>query len=96
MRKYNVTLLVVDQRPSGIDEEVMSLLGTKLVCLLDNERDVDAVTAGTYGARELRSVLSRLDQQAAVAGVRTLGADSRGAPRQGLRHGGVLPRAWLP
>ncbi|MFC1990352.1 helicase HerA domain-containing protein, partial [Chloroflexota bacterium] len=24
MRKYNVTLLVIDQRPSGIDEEVMS------------------------------------------------------------------------
>ena len=38
MRKYNVTLLVVDQRPSGIDEEIMSQLGTKLVCLLDNER----------------------------------------------------------
>ncbi len=70
MRKYNVTLLVVDQRPSGIDEEVMSQLGTKLVCLLDNERDVDAVTAGTYGARELRSVLSRLDskQQSLVFG----------------------------
>ena len=70
MRKYNVTLLVVDQRPSGIDEEVMSQLGTKLVCLLDNERDVDAVTAGSYGARELRSVLSRLDskQQSLVFG----------------------------
>ena len=40
MRKYNVTLLVVDQRPSGIDEEVMSQLGTKISCLLDNERDV--------------------------------------------------------
>ena len=28
MRKYNVGLLVVDQRPSGIDEEVRSQLGT--------------------------------------------------------------------
>ena len=27
MRKYNVTLLVVDQRPSGIDEEVMCQIG---------------------------------------------------------------------
>ena len=70
MRKYNVTLLVVDQRPSGIDDEVMSQLGTKLSCLLDNERDVDAVMEGVSGARELRSVLSKLDskQQSLIFG----------------------------
>ena len=43
MRKYNVTLLVVDQRPSDIDEEVMSQIGTKVSCLLDSARDVDSV-----------------------------------------------------
>jgi len=42
MRKYNVTLLVIDQRPSGIDSEVMSQIGTKITCLLDNERDIDS------------------------------------------------------
>ncbi|MCH7706413.1 MAG: ATP-binding protein, partial [Chloroflexi bacterium] len=63
MRKYKVTLLVVDQRPSGIDEEVLSQLGTRLVYLLDNERDVDAVLSGASGARELRTVLSRLESQ---------------------------------
>ena len=70
MRKYNVTLLVVDQRPSGIDTEVLSQLGTKLVCLLDDEKDVDAVLAGAPGARELRAVLARLEgrQQALVFG----------------------------
>ncbi len=70
MRKYNVTLLVIDQRPSAIDSEVMSQIGTKLCCLLDNERDVDAVLAGVSGARELRSVLSRLEskQQALIFG----------------------------
>lgn len=70
MRKYNVTLLIVDQRPSQIDEEVMSQLGTKLVCLLDNNRDVDSVLSGTSGQRKLRSVLSSLDsrQQALVFG----------------------------
>jgi DNA helicase HerA-like ATPase len=70
MRKYNVTLLVVDQRPSGIDDEVMSQLGTKLSCLLDNERDVEAVMSGVSGARELRSVLSKLDskQQSLIFG----------------------------
>jgi DNA helicase HerA-like ATPase len=30
MRKYNVTLLVIDQRPSGIDEEIMSQMAPKL------------------------------------------------------------------
>ena len=70
MRKYNVTLLVVDQRPSGIDEEVMSQLGTKITCLLDNERDVDRVLTGAPGRSKLRSVLSRLEskQQALVFG----------------------------
>ena len=70
MRKYNVTLLVVDQRPSGIDSEVMSQLGTKITCLLDSESDVDAVLSGVSGNRKLRSVLARLEskQQALAFG----------------------------
>ena len=70
MRKYNVTLLVIDQRPSGIDEEVMSQLGTKITCLLDNERDIDSVLAGVAGKNELKSVLARLaaKQQALIFG----------------------------
>jgi len=63
MRKYNVTLLVIDQRPSGIDEEVMSQLGTKVCYLLDNERDVDSVMSGVSGKSELKSVLARLAAQ---------------------------------
>ena len=70
MRKYNVTLLVIDQRPSGIDEEVMSQLGTKVCYLLDNERDVDSVMSGVSGKNELKSVLARLaaKQQALIFG----------------------------
>ncbi|MBM3932968.1 MAG: ATP-binding protein [SAR202 cluster bacterium] len=70
LRKYNVTLLVVDQRPSGIDDEVMSQLGTKIVCLLDSEKDVTAVLAGVSGSSKLRAVLSRLEsrQQALAFG----------------------------
>ena len=70
MRKYNVTLLIVDQRPSGIDGEVMSQIGTRITCQLDNDRDVDAVLTGAPGARELKSVLSRLEarQQALLFG----------------------------
>ena len=70
MRKYNVTLLVIDQRPSGIDSEVMSQMGTKITCLLDNERDIDSVLAGVSGKSELKSVLARLapKQQALIFG----------------------------
>ncbi len=70
MRKYNVALLVIDQRPSGIDEEVMSQIGTKITCLLDNERDIESVLTGVSGKSELKGVLSKLEtkQQALIFG----------------------------
>jgi DNA helicase HerA-like ATPase len=70
LRKYNVTLLIVDQRPSGIEEEVMSQIGTRVTCLLDNEADIKAVFSGVSGAGQLREVLARLDtqQQALIMG----------------------------
>jgi DNA helicase HerA-like ATPase len=70
LRKYNVTLLIVDQRPSGIDPEVMSQIGTRVTCLLDDEADIRAVFSGISGAGALREVLARLDtrQQALIMG----------------------------
>ncbi|MBI4216364.1 MAG: ATP-binding protein [Chloroflexi bacterium] len=70
MRKFRVTLLVVDQRPSGIDGEIMSQLATRLLCLLDSEEDIEAALAGVPGKGELRTVLSRLEsrQQALLLG----------------------------
>jgi hypothetical protein len=70
LRKYNVTLLIVDQRPSQIDEEVMSQIGTRVTALLDNEKDIAAVLNGISGAAGLREVLARLDtrQQAIIMG----------------------------
>ena len=62
--------MVIDQRPSAIDGEVMSQLGTRLTCLLDNDRDVEAALSGTAGSRQLREVLARLEpkQQALIYG----------------------------
>ncbi|PJF39848.1 MAG: ATP-binding protein [Chloroflexi bacterium] len=70
LRKYNVTLLIVDQRPSQIDEEVLSQIGTRVTALLDNERDISAVLTGISGSSGLREVLARLDtkQQAIIMG----------------------------
>ncbi len=70
MRKYAVTLLVVDQRPSGIDPEILSQIGTRVTALLNDEKDIDAVFTGVSGSQTLRTVLAQLDpkQQALVLG----------------------------
>jgi hypothetical protein len=70
MRKYSVTLLVVDQRPSSIDAEVMSQLGTRITALLNDDKDIDAVFAGVSGSSGLKAVLASLEskQQALVLG----------------------------
>ncbi len=70
MRKYFVTLLVVDQRPSGIDNEVMSQIGTRITALLNDDKDIDAIFTGVSGSQSLRSVLAKLDskQQALILG----------------------------
>jgi DNA helicase HerA-like ATPase len=70
MRKYSVTLLVVDQRPSGIDSEVLSQLGTKITGLLTEEHDIDAVLTGIAGRSHWRGVLASLEtkQQCLVLG----------------------------
>ena len=70
LRKYNVTLFIVDQRPSGIDDEVMSQIGTRVTLALDNEEDIRAVFMGVSGGQELRQVLARLDskEQALILG----------------------------
>ncbi len=100
MRKYNVTLLIVDQRPSGIDDEVLSQVGTKICCLLDDEKDIDAVLTGVSGANSLRSVLASLEtrQQALIFGhavpmpvvVKTRKYDDD-AFRQAMARGGAAP-----
>ncbi len=70
MRKYHVSLLVVDQRPSGIDDEVLSQIGTRIVAQLNDEKDIQAVLTGVSNTSGLRSVLASLDskQQALIIG----------------------------
>jgi DNA helicase HerA-like ATPase len=66
MRKYNVGLLVVDQRPSGIDEEVRSQLGTRIIAALDDERDQHAALAGLPDATAMRVLLNNLEPKKQV------------------------------
>src|SRR5215216_226033 len=66
LRKYYVTLLVVDQRPSQIYDEVMSQLGTRVSGWLGDEDDIHAVLSGLSGREALRGMLARLQPKEEV------------------------------
>ena len=66
MRKYYVTLLIVDQRPSQIYDEVMSQLGTRISGWLGDDDDIRAVLSGLAGREALRGMLSRLQPKEEV------------------------------
>ncbi len=66
MRKYYVTLLVVDQRPSQIYDEVMSQLGTRISGWLGDDDDIAAVLSGLAGREALRGMLARLQPKEEV------------------------------
>jgi hypothetical protein len=60
LRKYYVTLLIIDQRPSQIYDEVMSQLGTRISGWLGDDNDIQAVLSGLSGRDALKGMLARL------------------------------------
>ncbi len=66
LRKYYVTLLIVDQRPSQIYDEVMSQLGTRISGWLGDTEDIRAVLSGLAGREALRGMLARLQPKEEV------------------------------
>ena len=66
MRKYYVTLLIIDQRPSQIYDEVMSQLGTRISGWLGDEEDIRSVLSGLAGREALRGMLARLQPKEEV------------------------------
>ncbi len=66
LRKYYVTLLIIDQRPSQIYDEVMSQLGTRISGWLGDEDDIRAVLSGLAGREALRGMLARLQPKEEV------------------------------
>lgn len=61
MRKYNMVLLLIDQRPSGIDDEVLSQVGTRIVGDLGDERDINAVLTGLPNQGTLKVLINNLE-----------------------------------
>jgi len=66
MRKYYVTLLIIDQRPSQIYDEVMSQLGTRITGWLGDSDDIAAVLTGLASRDALRGMLARLQPKEEV------------------------------
>ncbi|HEX9019613.1 MAG TPA: hypothetical protein VF806_10520, partial [Anaerolineaceae bacterium] len=66
MRKYYVTLLIIDQRPSQIYDEVMSQLGTRICGWLGDDLDIQAVLSGLASKDALRGMLARLQPKEEV------------------------------
>jgi hypothetical protein len=66
MRKYYVTLLIIDQRPSQIYDEVMSQLGTRISGWLGDDDDIHSVLSGLAGRDALRGMLARLQPKEEV------------------------------
>ncbi len=66
MRKYYVTLLIIDQRPSQIYDEVMSQLGTRITGWLGDSDDIHAVLTGLAGREALRGMLAHLQPKEEV------------------------------
>jgi hypothetical protein len=66
LRKYYVTLLIVDQRPSQIYDEVMSQLGTRISGWLGDDDDIHAVLSGLSGREAIQGMLARLQPREEV------------------------------
>jgi DNA helicase HerA-like ATPase len=66
MRKYYVTLLIIDQRPSQIYDEVMSQLGTRITGWLGDSDDIQSVLTGLAGRDALRGMLAHLQPKEEV------------------------------
>jgi uncharacterized protein len=69
MRKFGVTLGVIDQRPSEIDPDVMSQIGTRISGWLGDNSDIRGTLAG-ISDRGLSEQLARLapKQEAVIMG----------------------------
>ena len=61
-----MTLLIIDQRPSQIYDEVMSQLGTRIAGWLGDDEDIRAVLSGLAGRDALRGMLARLQPKEEV------------------------------
>jgi len=63
LRKFFVTLLIVDQIPSQIDTEILSQLGSRIIFHLNSDKDIESTLEGLQGKNKLKQVIYSLDNK---------------------------------
>jgi len=66
LRKYKVTLCIIDQRPSQIEEDVRSQIWTRMIMAMVDDRDIRAALAGVANADDFKEIIGSLQQQEAL------------------------------
>ena len=66
MRKFNLIVSIIDQRPSKIDDEVMSQLGNRLILSLEDPKDIAAALAGVPKAKVWATIAQSMPLRTAL------------------------------
>jgi DNA helicase HerA-like ATPase len=66
MRKFGLTLALVDQRPSQIDDEILSQLANRFILSLNNPKDIDAALTGTSDPANWKPILRAMEKRTAL------------------------------
>ncbi|MFX1294083.1 MAG: ATP-binding protein [Promethearchaeota archaeon] len=63
MRKFGLTLALVDQRPSQIDDEILSQLANRFILSLHNPKDIDAALTGTSDPSNWKQIVRAVEKR---------------------------------
>jgi len=66
MRKFNLVVSIIDQRPSKIDDEVMSQLGNRMILSLKDPKDLSAALAGIPKAKVWTNIAQSIPLRTAL------------------------------
>jgi hypothetical protein len=66
MRKFNLIVSLIDQRPSRIDDEIMSQLGNRIVLSLKESKDLDHALSGVPKSDIWRNIVQTIPARTAL------------------------------
>jgi DNA helicase HerA-like ATPase len=66
MRKFNLIVSLIDQRPSRIDDEIMSQLGNRIVLSLKESKDLDHALSGVPKADIWKNIVQTIPARTAL------------------------------
>ncbi|MHA2297232.1 MAG: ATP-binding protein [Candidatus Hodarchaeales archaeon] len=67
MRKFGLVLAMVDQRPSTIDDEILSQLANRFILSMNDPRDVESALKGPVNPSDWRKIVAALPPRQALA-----------------------------